>query len=74
MAGKAARQTWETQTSSEGELGTYGGGLCLLGLQVPPLEEFLADSEWAMFKAFIVEVAARSCGQKVIGACRGGNI
>ncbi len=32
------------------------------------------ESEWAMFKASIVEVAARSCGQKVIGACHGSNL
>jgi len=31
------------------------------------------QSKWTMFKASIVEVADRSCGQKVIGACRGGN-
>lgn len=31
------------------------------------------ESEWAMFKASIAEAASRSCGQKVIGACRGGN-
>jgi hypothetical protein len=31
------------------------------------------ESEWIMFKASIVDAAARSCGQKVIGACRGGN-
>ncbi|KAK9532994.1 hypothetical protein VZT92_010351 [Zoarces viviparus] len=31
------------------------------------------ESEWTMFKASIVDAAARSCGRKVIGACRGGN-
>ncbi|XP_051775570.1 uncharacterized protein LOC127525979 [Erpetoichthys calabaricus] len=30
-------------------------------------------SEWAMFCASIVEVADRSCGRKVVGACRGSN-
>jgi len=30
--------------------------------------------EWAMFRASIVEAAARSCGQKAVGACRGGNL
>jgi len=32
------------------------------------------ESEWAMFRASIVEVVVRSCGQKVVGACRGGNL
>ncbi len=27
-----------------------------------------------MFKAFIVKVAAQSCGQKIIGACCSGNL
>ena len=31
------------------------------------------ESEWTMFKASIVEAAARSCGQKAVGACQGGN-
>ena len=31
------------------------------------------ESEWAMFRASIVEAADRSCGRKVVGACRGGN-
>ena len=31
------------------------------------------ESKWAMFLASIVEVADRSCGRKVVGACRGGN-
>ena len=31
------------------------------------------ESEWAMFSASIVEAADRSCGHKVVGACRGGN-
>uniref|UniRef100_A0A3B5A9Z5 Protein kinase domain-containing protein n=1 Tax=Stegastes partitus TaxID=144197 RepID=A0A3B5A9Z5_9TELE len=31
------------------------------------------ESEWSMFKASIAEVAVRSCGQKVTGACRGCN-
>ena len=31
------------------------------------------ESEWAMFRASIAEAAARSCGQKAVGACRGGN-
>ena len=31
------------------------------------------ESEWAMFRASIVEVADRCCGRKVVGACRGGN-
>ena len=30
-------------------------------------------SEWAMFRASIVEAADPSCGCKVVGACRGGN-
>jgi len=28
------------------------------------------EPEWAMFRASIVEAAARSCGQKAVGACR----
>lgn len=32
------------------------------------------ESKWAMFKASIVGVAARSYGQKVIGAYCGGNL
>ena len=31
------------------------------------------ESEWAMFRASIVKAADRSCGRKVVGACRGGN-
>ncbi|KAK0144605.1 Craniofacial development protein 2 [Merluccius polli] len=31
------------------------------------------DIEWAMFRASIVKAADRSCGRKVVGACRGGN-
>ncbi|XP_072564341.1 uncharacterized protein [Paramormyrops kingsleyae] len=31
------------------------------------------ESEWVMFRASIVEAADRSCGRKVVGACRGGN-
>nr|XP_049577503.1 glycine receptor subunit alpha-3 isoform X6 [Syngnathus scovelli] len=31
------------------------------------------ESEWTMFRASIVEAADRSCGRKVVGACRGGN-
>jgi len=29
------------------------------------------EPEWAMFRASIIEAAARSCGQKAVGACRG---
>ncbi len=32
------------------------------------------ESKWVMFKASIVEAVPRSCGQKVVGACRGGNL
>jgi len=32
------------------------------------------EPEWAMFRAYIVEAAAKSCGQKAVGACRGGNL
>ena len=32
------------------------------------------ESEWAMFRASIAEAAARSCGQKAVGACHGGNL
>ena len=31
------------------------------------------ESEWTMFSASIVDAAARSCGRRVSGACRGGN-
>ena len=31
------------------------------------------ESEWTLFKTTIVEVAARSCGQRLVGACHGGN-
>ena len=31
------------------------------------------ESEWAMFRASIAEAAVRICGQKVVGACCGGN-
>ncbi|KAK7877033.1 hypothetical protein WMY93_032251 [Mugilogobius chulae] len=31
------------------------------------------ESEWTMFSASIVNAAAKSCGRKVSGACRGGN-
>uniref|UniRef100_A0A3B3HQU3 Reverse transcriptase domain-containing protein n=1 Tax=Oryzias latipes TaxID=8090 RepID=A0A3B3HQU3_ORYLA len=31
------------------------------------------ESEWTMFSTSIVSAAARSCGRKVSGACRGGN-
>ena len=31
------------------------------------------ESEWAMFRASIVKAADRSCGRKVVGACRGSN-
>ena len=31
------------------------------------------ESEWTLFRASIVEAAALSCGQTVVGACRGGN-
>ena len=32
------------------------------------------ESEWAIFRASIAEAAVRSCGQKTVGACRGGNL
>ncbi|GAA6079479.1 uncharacterized protein LOC115409932, partial [Tachysurus ichikawai] len=31
------------------------------------------ESEWTMFSTSIVDAAARSCGRKASGACRGGN-
>lgn len=31
------------------------------------------EDEWIMFKASIVEEAAQSCGQKIVGACCGSN-
>lgn len=41
VAGEAAMQTRQTQTSSLGELGTSGGGAHLSGLQQSLLEELL---------------------------------
>ncbi|KAI3375764.1 hypothetical protein L3Q82_003730 [Scortum barcoo] len=38
-----------------------------------PREAGDIESEWTMFSASIVDVAVRSCGRKVSGACRGGN-
>uniref|UniRef100_A0A672IJF5 Formin homology 2 domain containing 1 n=1 Tax=Salarias fasciatus TaxID=181472 RepID=A0A672IJF5_SALFA len=38
-----------------------------------PREAGDIESEWTMFSTSIVEAAARSCGRKVSGACRGGN-
>ena len=32
------------------------------------------ESEWTMFRASIAEAVVRSCGQKVVGAGRGGNL
>ena len=32
------------------------------------------ESMWAMFKASVVEAAARRCGQRAVGACLGGNV
>ncbi|KAK0156607.1 LINE-1 reverse transcriptase [Merluccius polli] len=31
------------------------------------------ESDWAMFRTSIVKATDRSCGRKVVGACRGGN-
>ena len=38
-----------------------------------PVEVGDIEQEWAMFKASIASAAAASCGQKVLGASRGGN-
>ncbi len=38
-----------------------------------PRESGDIESEWTMFSTSIVDTAARSCGRKVSGACRGGN-
>uniref|UniRef100_A0A3P9BAT4 PH domain-containing protein n=1 Tax=Maylandia zebra TaxID=106582 RepID=A0A3P9BAT4_9CICH len=38
-----------------------------------PRETGDIESEWTMFSISIDEVAALSCGRKVVGACRGGN-
>jgi exonuclease III len=38
-----------------------------------PREAGDIESEWTMFHASIAEAASRSCGRKVVGACRGGN-
>ncbi len=58
---------------NEGELGTSGGGPCPGGLQLLPPAELLwypfggwgIEQEWLMFKAFIAEAAAESCGLRV---------
>ena len=47
-------------------------------MQLSPLAELQpypggGGGQWAMFCASIVEAADRSCGRKVVGACRGGN-
>ena len=39
-----------------------------------PREAGDIESEWTMFLASIVYVDTRSCGQKVTGACQGGNL
>ena len=31
------------------------------------------ESEWTLFKTSIVEAARCGCGQKLVGACQGGN-
>ncbi|XP_070403428.1 uncharacterized protein [Nothobranchius furzeri] len=31
------------------------------------------ESEWALFRASIVEAADQSCGRRIVGACHGGN-
>lgn len=70
------RVSCRKQTSSVGELGTFGRGHDPSSLQLPPLLELLAHprknvdikTKLAKLKASIVEGAARSCDQKVIGA------
>ena len=58
-------------------LGTSGGGSCPRNLKVPPPKELSIipveeiKPEWMMFKAYIVEAAAVSCGHRVLGASRG---
>jgi len=80
MSGEPAGKTWQAQTCSVGELGTFGGGSFPGGFQLPPPDEFLThpedgnmESGWTMFNASLVDPAARSCVRKVIGACLGGN-
>ncbi|KAI3377110.1 hypothetical protein L3Q82_000309 [Scortum barcoo] len=86
LAEEEVGQTWQTQTYCEGLLGTSGRALCQGGLQLPPPEELLTDSEggWGLGTLSpsglcslpplsIRTVAVRSCGRKVSGACRGGN-
>ncbi|KAI3351987.1 hypothetical protein L3Q82_020806 [Scortum barcoo] len=59
-----------------------GRALCQGGLQLPPPEELLTDSEggWRTLSPSgpcslppLSTAAVRSCGRKVSGACRGGN-
>ncbi|KAI3352390.1 hypothetical protein L3Q82_005187 [Scortum barcoo] len=45
LAEEEVGQTWQTQTYCEGLLGTSGRALCQGGLQLPPPEELLTDSE-----------------------------
>lgn len=79
MAGEDDRQPGKTKMNSAGELGTSGGGTCPSGLQLSPPDELLVhpgdvgdiESEWAVFKASIVEAAVKCCCQQVTGAFQG---
>lgn len=70
VAREDAKQTWHTQTYSEGELGTHGRGPGSGGLQQH--SDGGIESEW-MSCTTIAEAAARSCGRKVVGARHGSN-
>ncbi|KAI3368166.1 hypothetical protein L3Q82_007889 [Scortum barcoo] len=51
LAEEEVGQTWQTQTYCEGLLGTSGRALCQGGLQLPPPEELLTDSEFEVVDA-----------------------
>ncbi|KAJ0006646.1 hypothetical protein NQD34_013919 [Periophthalmus magnuspinnatus] len=75
-----SRQTWQVQVYREGLLGTSGAPCQEVfnshlqeNFSLTPGEAGDMDSEWTMFSASVVDAAARSCGRKVCGACRGGN-
>jgi len=82
MAGEAAGQTWKTkrvvcvnwERLVEAPVhGVFNSNL-RKNFSCIPGEVGDMECEWAMFRASIVEVAAGSCGQKAVSACRGSNL